>query len=81
METANKTYTIDNKTLKSLLLKTRQDITKRFCSASDACYILDVKYKKFYELLKDPDCKIRLSRIQGKYLLNSVYEEVERLSL
>lgn len=72
---------IDKKTLQLMISQMRQDVRKCFCSTTDACEILDVSYNKFYRLLEEPECKIRMSKIKGKYLLKSVYEEVERLTL
>ncbi len=73
--------TINNDTLRLMMSKMRQDIRKGFCSLCDACDILDVSQRKFYLLLREKDTQIRASKIQGKYLLDSIYKEVERLTL
>ena len=67
--------------LQKMMSLMRQDIRKGFCSLTDACYILDVKRDRFYALTKDPNTKIRKAAIQGKYLLTSIEQEVERLTL
>lgn len=67
--------------IQKLMTQVRQDIRKGFCSVTDACHILDVKKDTFYVLLKDCDTEIRRSKIQGKYLLKSIYKEVERLTI
>ena len=67
--------------LQKMMSLMRQDIRKGFCSLTDACTILDIKRDTFSALTKDPSTKIRRSKIQGKYLLKSIYAEVERLTL
>ena len=71
---------IDADVLRTLLSRTRNDIQKKICSARDARSILDMSENAFYEHLKDPKCLIRLSSKKGKYVLQSIYDEAERLN-
>lgn len=68
------------KLVKQLVAVQRQDIRKKICSQRDACYILDVSANVFYELLKDPECLIKPSKLRGKYVLESIYKEADRLN-
>lgn len=58
----------------------RADIRKKICSTSDALEILDVSINKLYALEEDPQCMLRRSSLKGKWVLESVYDEADRLN-
>tara|TARA_A100000164_G_scaffold380669_1_gene428974 strand:- start:1851 stop:2105 length:255 start_codon:yes stop_codon:yes gene_type:complete len=66
--------------IRTLVANQRQDVRKKICSAKEAMYILDMSRREFYEHIKLPVCKVRVSSKKGKYVLSSVYEEADRLN-
>lgn len=66
--------------LQDLIIAQRQDVRKKLCSAKEAMYILNINATKLMELNRDPKTKIKKSTLKGKYLLDSIYAEVERLT-
>lgn len=66
---------------RDLISQMRQDVRKKICSTKEACYILDVHSNKFYELAnKDTKSLIRPSKLTGKWVLQSIYDEADRLN-
>lgn len=80
METVTLTKKDLQELMRDMLSQQRQDIRKQICSADEARQILDLGLTAFYELLKDPECKIKPSKLRGKYVLQSVYKEADRLN-
>ena len=70
---------IDANVYRELRNSLRTDVRKRYCSLRDAKHILGFSCNKtFYNHLKDPDCVIRKGK-HGKYSLDSVNQEADRL--
>lgn len=57
----------------------RQDIRQKICSRSDIYLILSTNNKGLVDMMKDPACLIRPAKRKGKYDLDSVYRESNRL--
>jgi hypothetical protein len=71
---------VDTEIFKKLIWNQRKDIQKKICSSNEAMNILSCSKRKFSELYNDPKTKLRKSKFQGKWVLDSVYEEAERIS-
>lgn len=71
---------ISKNDLRELMANTRQDIRKKICSARDAMRILDMGTNTFQNHVKKIECLIRPSSLRGKYVLQSVYDEADRLN-
>ena len=57
----------------------RENKRKRLCTLQEACDMMGgIHYNTFYSILKDPECKIKKSKIRGKYLLESIEKEIAR---
>lgn len=73
--------TADLKNLfREVLAESAQDHRKGLMSRRELKSLLAIKDDKTLDrLLRDPECLIRRSKIQGKYIAESVYQEVDRL--
>ncbi len=72
-------FIVDKIVFQQLMHEQRQDIKKKICSSKEACFILGVERKVFMELCRDPKTKIKKTKIIGKYSLESIYQEADRL--
>lgn len=70
---------VNKEVLQHLLDGQRRDIQIKICSAREAKKILGVNSRKFMELTQDSNSRIKPTKIKGKYSLDSIYREAERL--
>jgi hypothetical protein len=54
-------------------------VEKKICSTKEAMFVLSVGKDNFYKLSNDPETKLKPSLLNGKWSLESVYQEAERL--
>ena len=72
---------VDREVFQHLLSSQRQDVRKKFCTLREALIILGVSEKTFRaKLLVDTKTKIQTSSVSGKYLLESINREADRLA-
>ncbi|GAA4274985.1 hypothetical protein U6A24_12730 [Aquimarina gracilis] len=76
-------YIVDKEVMKDLVyrayLKNKNELSGSTCNSETAKKILGCGTTKFYQMQKDPKSKIRKSGVSGKYILESIYAERERL--
>ncbi|SHJ44918.1 hypothetical protein [Aquimarina spongiae] len=77
-------YVVDKAVMKDLVheayIKEKTTTNQSVCTAKKAKEILGCRTTKFYQIQKDPKCKLRKSTVKGKYILASVHEELKRIS-
>lgn len=71
---------ISKNTLRDLMSKMRKDIHKKICTTREAMEILSLSKDRFYSLTFDKDSLIRPSKLKGKWVLQSIYDEANRLN-
>lgn len=71
---------VDMNAFRTMMARQRGDIHKKICSTSDALEILDVSINKLYAIEAEPESMLRRSSLKGKWVLESVYEEADRLN-
>jgi hypothetical protein len=68
--------TLNQPTNAAILFK---GIEKKICTTKEAMFVLSVGKDNFYKLSNDPKTKLKSSFLSGKWSLESVYQEAERL--
>ncbi|MFC5046332.1 hypothetical protein ACFSTE_09500 [Aquimarina hainanensis] len=56
----------------------RENKRKGHSSLYEALKIMGCGKTKFYQIQKDPKCKIRKAGVNGSYLTSSLYDELKR---
>jgi len=56
----------------------REGKRKGLCTLQEACEMLGCHPNTLYQKMKDPNCKIRKSKINGNYIRESIERELER---
>ena len=56
----------------------RNENRTKICTKERALEILGCSESSLYRKLKDPNCKIKKSSVNGKFIVASLYEELEK---
>jgi len=73
---------IDKDVYRDMKSRLRKDLVQKICTTKEVMYILSLRKDSFYDTINNKNgiSKLRPSKLRGKWVLSSVYEEAERLN-
>lgn len=75
------TQEVLNNIMRQNLETFNEDQRKGFMTLERAAELLTIDKRSLQNHLRDPECLIRKSKIKGRVLAESVYQEIQRLTL